>query len=71
MVDSVNEECDELAEVNVCKPGSLEELRSSVDEVCRKYLVDDAFFVCLVEVVDTFCEETERDGVIVKIVETA
>ena len=62
MVDGIDEECNELAEVNVCEPGSLEKLRSSVNEVCCEYLVDDAFFVCLVEVVDTFCEETESNS---------
>ena len=40
MVDSVDKESYELAEVNVCEPGSLKELRSSVDEVCSENLID-------------------------------
>ena len=62
VVDSVDEESNELAEVDVCEPGSLEKLRTSVDEVCCKDLCDDAFFVSLVELVDAFREETESNG---------
>ena len=60
MVDGVDKERYELAEVNICIPGCFQEFRSSVDKVCCEDLVDDAFFVSLVEVVDALCEECER-----------
>ena len=62
VVNCIDKECNELAEVNVCEPGSLKELRTSVDEVCCEYFCDDAVLICLVELVNAFCEKTESNS---------
>ena len=64
MVDRIDKERYELAHINICKPRSCKEFRSSVDQVGSKYLGDDAFLICSVEMLDAFGEKTESYGTV-------
>lgn len=59
MVERVNDQCDELAQITAMIVGLREKLRFLVDQVCRENRVEDLLLPCLVKLLKPVREQSE------------
>ena len=62
MVQCVDQECDIFTHITVDIVRALKKFRCLIDQICCQDTINSTFFVCLVEFVQSVCEQSECCG---------